>query len=393
LPPVAAVDGGCDAGVAFTWTPGASRDWPPTTTVSLAASPCVTTVILIADLDVHLGDGLVRFDNIGEQPVGTVLHRQRGNGDRLRQHVDLDARIHELAGPEMVVVVGKRRLQRDRAGGGVDRVVRCHQRAGGEHLRGVLAVGCLDRHGTFRSRGLHLTQFVLRQGEHHGNRLVLGDRDDARRGLGGDLDQIADIHLVQADPSVDRRAQHTVVQIELRGLDRRIVERDRGDVLVDRRLLVVHLLDRCELALRKILITLQVELRALQQCRVLGPLRDRLVERRFVRRRIDLGDDVALFDFLPLVHRHGDQLTIHLCLDLVHVIGLHRAKAVEKDRHVLNLRRRGGDRHLRRRGGIGGTRRAGIMHDAPSGEHAGNHNQSDYRQAPRCHDQDLHSRY
>ena len=145
---------------------------------------------------------------------------------------------------------------------------------------------------------------------------------------------------------------------------------DRGDVLVDRSLLVVDLLDRCEILLRKGLVALQVELCADEHRGVLGTLRGRLIERGLVRGRIDLGHDVALVDLLALADRQGNQRAVHLRLDLNDVVRLDGGETVEVDGHVLDLRGRSRHGDLRRWGRIVGSGRDGAVQDAPGGEDA-----------------------
>ena len=270
--------------------------------------------------------------------------------DCFRQRLDQHAGVDELARPQPVVIVVERRLQRDRTGGRVDRVVRREQSALGNDLA-VVSAGYLDDHGTLRPRRLHAREIAFGQGEHNGDRLVLGNRDDVR--LVRDFDQIADIELVEADTTIDRRADDTIAKIDLRSLDHGVVGSDRRGLLVNRRLLIVYLLNRREIALREGLIPLQVEGCTLHLRSVLIPLGHRLIKGCLIGTRINLGDDVAFVDLLPLVCRQRDERPVHLRADLHHVERLHSAEPLQVNRHVLLLcfRSRHGDKLLRGRSG------------------------------------------
>ena len=70
----------------------------------------------------------------------------------------------------------------------------------------------------------------------------LRDRDDAV--VSGRMDQVARIDQTQSDAAIDRRRDETVLDVELRRLDRGHVTGDRGNILIDQRLLRIDLLAR-----------------------------------------------------------------------------------------------------------------------------------------------------
>ena len=167
--------------------------------------------VLVADLDCDGRHGLVRLDSVDEQPVGPMLHRQLAARERVVQastctrvltnspgHSWLSA-LSNVAFNAMVPVVVSIVLF------GVSSVP-CATSSR------VLAVGRLDRHRALCACGLYLRQIGLRQGEHHRDWLVLGDRHDPQTGLAGHLDEVAGIDLVQADAPVDRRVDDAIVR-------------------------------------------------------------------------------------------------------------------------------------------------------------------------------------
>ena len=184
----------------------------------------------------------------------------------------------------------------------------------------------------------------LGQRKYHGYRPILHDRNYR---LVRDLDQIADVGLVEADPAVDRSVDRAVANIDLCCLHRRCVGLDRRSQLVDRRLLIVDLLNRGELALREVLVALKIELRALQLCGVLGALSGRLVQDSLVRSRIDLRDHVALMHLLAFLYRDGDQHAVHLRFHADDIECLHGPKAAQINGNIADFCWNDGDRRRR----------------------------------------------
>ena len=82
------------------------------------------------------------------------------------------------------------------------------------------------------------------------DRLDLGDDHDAV-GI-GHLDVIALIDLAQADPPADRRDDAAISDVEVGGVDLRLVARHRRLVLRDQELLVLNLLEAIEFCLLKV---------------------------------------------------------------------------------------------------------------------------------------------
>ena len=138
-----------------------------------------------------------------------------------------------------MVGVGELGFETDRAGRRVDLVVDDRQLAGRQQRRAVGGAR-FDRRRAGGERGGDARQVVLRRGEDDGDRLDLGDGDDA--GLLRRVDHVALVDEAEADPAADRRGNRRVVELHLRRVDRRGVGRLLGDELVDQRVLGVELL-------------------------------------------------------------------------------------------------------------------------------------------------------
>ncbi len=264
-------------------------------------------------------------------------------------------------GHSVLFGIGEGRLQLDRAGGRVDRVVGRQQRALVEFR---LAVRCQggDRQLPGSHRQADARQGVLRQGEEHRDRMDLGDRHDPCRVPG--MHHVARIDLAQADTSLKRRGDGAVAEVQPRCRDRRIVAGDHRGQAVDHRLLGIDLLVRGETALRQRRVPRQVALRVVEVRLVLGSLRQHRVERRLKRSRIDHREDVAFLHLLALGDRHLHQRAVDPAAHLHGVERLHRAQAGEIQRHILTKAACDGDRdgsrcalraRLLRRGSVGQT--------------------------------------
>ena len=83
-------------------------------------------------VDVAHLDGLVGLDDVDERRLRAALDRRARHDHGAAERVDEQARVDELVREERPVLVRKRRLQLDGAGGRIDLVVDGEQRAGRE---------------------------------------------------------------------------------------------------------------------------------------------------------------------------------------------------------------------------------------------------------------------
>ena len=154
--------------------------------------------------------------------------------------VDQQPRIDELAWPQQMLLIGKFGSQPDRTGGLDDLVI--------DEVKGalieLLAVLTIDQDGdgSLGHAFLDGNEVGLRQRENQRDRLDLGDIDqavDVRR-----VNDIADIDLSDAGHAIDRRGEISVAEIHPRAFDDRLVGLNRGDELINNRLLRVGELRR-----------------------------------------------------------------------------------------------------------------------------------------------------
>jgi hypothetical protein len=133
----------------------------------------------LRDLDWADSHGAVRIDDVSVGSFRALLHDRSGNGEAVMARIDEQPRIDKLARPELLRLVGKIRLELDRAGSLQDLVVDEAKLALIQQDRIVLVIG-KDRE---RRLGvllllLDLRQARLRQREYQRNRIELRDDDE-----------------------------------------------------------------------------------------------------------------------------------------------------------------------------------------------------------------------
>src|ERR1700730_15352037 len=140
-------------------------------------------------------------------------------------------------------LVGKIRLELDRAGRLQDLVVNEAEHALIQLDRIVLAIGeNRERPLCLLLPLLNLRQIGLRERKYQRNRLDLSDDDEPIRVRGGN--DIAYVDLTNADDAIDRRRQPRVAELHLRRFDERLVRFDGALQLRYLRALSVYLKGR-----------------------------------------------------------------------------------------------------------------------------------------------------
>src|SRR5712671_2271718 len=148
----------------------------------------------LRDLDWADGHGAVWIDDVGVGSFRALLHDRGGYGQAVMPRIQEQPRVDELARPEPLRLVGKIRLELDRAGRLQDLVVDEAKRAFIQLDRIVLAVG----ENRERPLGLfllllNLRQIRLREREYQRDRLDLSDDHEPIRVRG--VNDIPDIDL------------------------------------------------------------------------------------------------------------------------------------------------------------------------------------------------------
>ena len=101
------------------WITGRDDDRP----VRQTAGDDIDIALLSRDLDRLDRNGGVLSDLIDIEPIRTMLHLCRGDGNDVGLGPTATGDVYELAGPELAACIVKGRLQLNRARRGVDRVV------------------------------------------------------------------------------------------------------------------------------------------------------------------------------------------------------------------------------------------------------------------------------
>jgi len=287
---------------------------------------------------------LIVLDDVDEGSRRAALDRRRRHESRVGKGLHEHSHVDELIGEEREIRVRKFRAKLHGAGRGVDLVIDGDQLARRE-LRLLIAVPCLDGDRFAVPEALkHLLDVVLGNRIDHGDRLELGDHDEAVRVRS--VDDVSRIDLPQSDAAGDRRGNPRIRQLQLRVVDCRLVSDQRGFHLAHQRLLRVDLLLRDRVLCEQCPITLKVDLRIAEQRLVLRHLALRLLEHHLEGARIDLGEHVAGFDDLSFGERDPHQLPIHAGPHGDRIARRHRAECIEVD---VDAPLTGGHRNDRRR--------------------------------------------
>ena len=255
----------------------------------------------------------------------------------------------EFARPQPMRRVGKLRLELDRAGGLQDLVVDQRELALVQLDLAVLAVG----ENRERSFGLQLLlldlrQVGLRQREDHRDRLDLrGDHEPV--GIGR-MDDVADIDLTDADDAVDRRSQPRVAELNVGGIDERLIGFDGVLQLRHLRLLGVQQLRRGIARLRQRGVAVEIGQRIRQLRLIAVSVRRQLFDLGLIGTRIDLRQQIAGMDGLAFGEIDADELALNLAAHDNRIVSDDGADAGQIDRHVVLSDCAGDDRHRRRVG-------------------------------------------
>ena len=268
-----------------------------------------------------------------------------------------------MIGEQPVLGVIEGRLGLDGAGGGVDGVVeRIHAALGQQHL----LVTIPQLHGqvlalrqTLRKRA----HMGFRQREQRIDGPDLGNRDDA--GGIARVHHVAQIRQTQTQSPGNRRGHTGVAQLQLGGIDLRLVGRHRAFILAHQRGLGVDLLVGDRVLRLQILVALQVELGVLEQRLIALQRPLHLIQRRLKTARIDLGQQLPCLDLVAFLEMQLDQLARHLGAHHGSGAGIHRADSAHQHAHValVDDTRRDG---LYLRATAWAARAAGTSGPAPS---------------------------
>jgi hypothetical protein len=195
------------------------------------------------------------------------------------------------------------------------------------------------------------TKSALRERKDQRDRLDLRDIDQAIHV--GRMNDVADIDLPDPGDAVDRRGEISIAEIDLGALDDRLIGFHHGHKLRHDRFLRIGKLQRNRFFFGEVGIAVEIDARIFKMRLVAVAIGDRLIELRLVGSRVDLAEQVALLDRLPLDEINLDQLAGNLAAHDHIVVGNDGADAAQIDRHVMahHGSRDDAHRHRRRRCG------------------------------------------
>ncbi len=158
--------------------------------------------------------------------------------------------------------------------------------------------------------------------------------------------------MPQSHTPIERRGNVAVNDLQLRGLDLRLIGADCSLKLIHQGLLRVDLLLRNAAGGNQRRITLQVQLGVAQLRLVTKQLRLHLIELSLEGTRVNLNEQFALLDVLPLSEVYVHDLPVDPALDVGGIECRHRTQACQVNGNVLALHRRDGDRDGMRPSGL-----------------------------------------
>ncbi len=302
-------------------------------------------VVGIARAEHHLAHvhRVVLVDDVHVGARCAALHGRLRNKNGVMERVQEQHHVHELLRKQVLVGVGKARLELDRAGRGIDLAVDRRECAG----RQLGSVGAVERGGAECLAGLQLLQErrdrVFGEREHDRDGLQLRDHDQSV-GLGrGHV--IAHVDLLQTDPAADGRGDVAIDKVELGGVDGRLVGLDVALVLHDERLLCCQLLFGDGVLTPERLVALQVDARVVEQRLVTLERSLGLFKRHLIGSRVDEDQRIAGLDHLPFLEGDVHDLAADLTLHGDGRERRHRAESQQRDGHVAAVSGCTYDRH------------------------------------------------
>src|ERR1041385_9043175 len=290
---------------------------------------------------------LIRLQDIDKRLLRVALNRDCRNQNYSVLRVNQQTRIHELIRKQRVVLVRENCFELDRAGCRVDLVVESKQCARRE-LGLLSAIERIDCEPAAAMQLLpNLRQVIFSNTKEHVYGFQL--RDDEHAVCISGMNDVAGIDETQTDASGNRRCDPAIRKVDLCGVDLSLIDVHDAFVLMDGRDLRVELLLRNRVFTESELIASQIDVRIFEQRLVALILPFSLLELCLEWTRIDLRQQVTLFDHLAFAVVDTDQLAIDTAFDGHRVPSGNRPERVDVNADASLLRNRGGDRDAWRR--------------------------------------------
>src|SRR5438105_4473730 len=266
----------------------------------------------LADFERPSIDSTVGLEDVGVISVLPALQRTRRHGHYIWRSAREKSDVQIFARPERAILIWESAFNTQRAGGLSNLVVEDCDRAFSQLLV-VIAVHREDADRTGLQCRLDGGELTFGQGEDDGNRLELGDDDEA--GRIGRMHDVALIDQSNAGPAGQWGGNRRVVELGFRAVDSRLIAADLRLELGYRSTLRVDLLFWGETARRQIAKSLQVEFCVGEIGFVLHLCCCRLIIRGLKGPRIDLRQEIARLDVLTFGESDLCQLAIDPRLD------------------------------------------------------------------------------
>src|SRR5258708_24086376 len=148
------------------------------------------------------------------------------------------------------------------------------------------------------------------------------------------MNNIARVHQAQADASRDWRSDAAVVELELGVVNRRLVNLDRPFELADRSLLRVRLLLWDTPCFEQCVEAVSVHPGVVELGRVARELPLGLLELHLKSARVNLSQQIALVDDLPLCKSNFNELAVNAAVDGDSVKCSDSPKPIQIDRQI-----------------------------------------------------------
>lgn len=249
---------------------------------------------------------IFRIDEENACALGRLLNGGVGDAEGVGKIREADADSDELIREKRAVLVVEQGAHFERARGEVDLVIGGEKFAARED--GFLVAG-EGFDGDFRvrfSRGKSaqlVGELLLWEGKDHRNRIDLSEGDETC-GVGA-ADEIADVHLAEADATGKRRVNFGEIELKLGGIDGTLIGGDGGFELFDERNLGIDLLLGDRVLGEERLVADEVFFRVFEQGAVAILLSDGGLDGDEKRFGINFREELIFFDHLSFLEMDG----------------------------------------------------------------------------------------
>src|SRR5712692_690450 len=256
---------------------------------------------------------IARRDNVDVNTLRPALNRGGRNYRHAALGVHQQVHVDKLVGEQFISFVLEDGFELVSARRGINLIVNGEELSRSD-FGGVVAIeGLGGKLNASAKLSVNVGQLILRKAEENDNGLKL--RDKAQTVLIVGMNNIARVHQAQADASRDGRSDAAVAELELGVVNRRLVNLDGPFELADRSLLCVRLLLGDDPCFVQRVETVGVDHGVVELGRVASELPLGLFELHLKSARVNLRQQVALVDNLPLCKSNMNELAVNAAVD------------------------------------------------------------------------------